>query len=504
MFTQNDIDQFEEKGISRETVESQIKRFKTGFPPMQLVSAAIPDNGILKFDDSEKERFIRNYESKSLHYRIVKFVPASGAASRMFKSLFSFINKFLGEKNQSLTDKEDVKIFFDNIEKFAFYPDLKNVIDKSGQSIDGLLNEEKYAEILEFLLTEKGLNYGQLPKGLLKFHVYSNGARRPVEEHLVEAANYTKDSEGNCYLHFTVSPEHLDSFRDVLSEKITHFEHSLNVKYEISYSTQKPETDTVAVDLNNDPFRERDGSLLFRPAGHGALLRNLNDIEADIIFIKNIDNVVPDRIKETTHTNKKLLGGVLIFVKDKIQELLDSSDEEGFIEKATEFLKGYMRLSFDDNFASEEKKILFLKRKLNRPVRVCGMVINTGEAGGGPFIAKNTDNTESLQIVESSQMDLNDRKQQSIVKESTHFNPVDIVCWTKDTNGNKFDLMKYIDPQTGFISSKSKDGRELKAMELPGLWNGSMADWNTVFVEVPEITFNPVKTVNDLLRENHQ
>jgi len=350
------------------------------------------------------------------------------------------------------------------------------------------------------LLTEKGLNYGNLPKGLLKFHKEEGRAKMPVEEHLLEGAEYAKDSEGKVNLHFTVSPEHEPEFKKKLAELLPEYEQKLGVRFVITYSQQLKSTDTIAVDESNQPFRNPDGSLLFRPAGHGALLRNLNSLESDIVFLQNIDNVVPDKLKPKTTSSKKVLGGVLLSVKEKVQELFDKINR-GEVENSElrDFLAKELNTEMPSGATREE-----MIAKLDRPLRVCGMVLNTGEAGGGPFWCKNQDNSVSLQIVESSQFDTTNESQMKIVKSSTHFNPVDVVVFKKDLQGQKYNSLKHVDEQSAFISSKSKDGKALKAMELPGLWNGSMSDWNTIFVEVPAITFNPVKEVNDLLRDEHR
>jgi hypothetical protein len=354
-----------------------------------------------------------------------------------------------------------------------------------------------------------GMGYGSLPKGLLLFHRYDDGARTALEEHLVEGALYAKNKSGVVNLHLTVSPEHLPLFEKLIADKRGYYEHKYGVTYSISFSIQDPSTDTIAVDAHNQPFREADGSLHFRPGGHGALIGNLNRLDSDVVFIKNIDNVVPDRLKETTVTYKKVLGGVLVDLQQKIFNYLQLIDSGDYTHKQVEemiyFLQDELCIKNPETKLLEDAElILYIKRKLMRPLRVCGMVPNDGEPGGGPFLAVNPDGTVSPQIVERSQLDENDPETQALYKQGTHFNPVDLVCALKRPDGEKYDLHKFLDKNTGFISKKSKDGKELKALELPGLWNGSMSDWNTVFVEVPIETFNPVKTVNDLLRPQHQ
>ena len=517
MFTENDLAHIKNRGMSVETVEQQIEHFKQGFPFLEVVKAATTKDGIMEFDQNATDQYINSYEEKSKHKKVMKFVPASGAASRMFNDLFSFMESYQGteedyQKLISDENKRPVFDFFKHISDFAFYDDLKKAYEKAYDiGLHEAILQRKYTSVLEILLTEKGLNYGNLPKGLLKFHAYKDGtARTPVEEHLLEGAAYCRDNAGNVYLHFTVSPEHKDRFEALVKEVKEVYEQRFEVTYHVSYSEQKPSTDTIAVDLDNQPFREEDGTILFRPGGHGALINNLNDLDADIVFIKNIDNVVPDHLKEETFRYKKALGGILLHYQERVftylKELEEGDDvDDEFLEQVREFLENALCTVSSEVFSAMdgEEKMTYLIEKLDRPMRVCGMVKNEGEPGGGPFWATNADSS-SLQIVEQAQIDMNDVEQAEIARNATHFNPVDIVCSLKDHHGKKYDLKRYVDPQTGFISKKSKDGRELKALELPGLWNGAMSDWNTIFVEVPIITFNPVKTVNDLLRPQHQ
>lgn len=457
------------------------------------------------------------YEASSPSYRVEKFVPASGAASRMFKALFSFMSSYQGsdEEYQQLISDEKMRPvfnFFKRIEDFAFYDSLKESYqEKHGMSLSEAILQRKYVSVLESLLEEDGLNYGNLPKGLLEFHRYPDTTRTPVEEHLVEGANYCRNEQNEVFIHFTASPEHRQAFEQHIEEVKVSYEKEFGVTYYIAFSEQKPSTDTIAVDMENQPFRNEDGSILLRPGGHGALIENLNDLESDMVFIKNIDNVVPDRIKATTYDHKKMLGGILLTYQEKIFEYLHLIHEADDlpaekIEEIQHFVENQLCTISPQVFSTmeDDEKVAYLFQKLDRPIRVCGMVKNEGEPGGGPFWAQNSDDSTSLQIVESAQVNTEDAEQMEIFKNATHFNPVDIVCSLKDFEGKKFDLGSFVDVQTGFISRKSKDGKELKALELPGLWNGSMSDWNTIFVEVPIDTFNPVKTVNDLLREQHQ
>lgn len=394
-------------------------------------------------------------------------------------------------------------------EKFAFYSDLNEACLKTaGQGISELLAVGKYKAVVSALLEAAGLNYGSLPKGLLKFHKYEDGNRTPVEEHLVEGALYAANKNGKVNVHFTVSPEHRALFKALVDEKASAYAKKYGVDYNVSFSEQKPSTDTIAADMENKPFRDN-GKLLFRPGGHGALIENLNDLDADIIFIKNIDNVVPDKMKGDTVLYKKLIAGVLVALQQKTFSYLQLLDSGKYthdqVLEILQFLQKNLHCKNPEVKNLEDSELaIYLKKKLNRPMRVCGMVKNVGEPGGGPFLAYNSDGTISLQILESSQIDMKDPAKKEMFEKGTHFNPVDLVCAVRDYKGHKFDLVKYVDKATGFISYKSKNGKDLKALELPGLWNGAMSDWNTVFVEVPLSTFNPVKTVNDLLRAQHQ
>ena len=444
-FTSSDLKQLEARGISVEQAEAQLESFKTGFPALDIVAPASKGNGILVPTKAEQEQYIQAWQDYLAEgHKILKFVPASGAASRMFKKLFEYLET--GEENKTATE------FLAHIPYFAF-----------GSQLEGKQGQEAVRYLLE------DMQYGKLPKGLLLFHNYRDGARTPALEHMVEGAQYAA-SEGKVHLHFTVSHEHLPLFRKHIADHLAEYEKKYGVKYDITFSEQLPSTDTLAGDPNGGPFRNADGSLLFRPGGHGALIANLNQQDADVIFIKNIDNVVPDKLKKDTIRYKQILAGVLVTEQKKIFDQLqnpDLSDEE--------------------------------RQKLMRPIRVCGVVKNTGEPGGGPFLVREKDGSISYQILESSQI-----SDPSLMAKSTHFNPVDLVCATKDVNCQPFNLPDFVDPETGFISHKSKDGKDLLALELPGLWNGAMSRWHTIFVEVPVSTFNPVKEVTDLLREQHQ
>ena len=505
MLSQQDLNQLAAKGISEEKLNSQLEEFKTGFPFLKLEAAASVEKGIIAPTEADVKQYEEAWEQyKAQGHSIVKFVPASGAASRMFKDMFAFAD---ADYDVPTTDFE--KKYFDNIEKFAFYDALDDACRKNlGSGVKELIANGRYKDVARNMLNADGLNYGQLPKGMLLFHKYSEGPRTPMEEHLVEGALYAA-SDGKAAVHFTVSHDHLPMFKQRVAEKLDFYASKYGISYDITFSEQKPSTDTVAANPDNTPFRNSDGSLLFRPGGHGALIENLNEISADVIFIKNIDNVVPDRLKADTVSYKQVIAGILVTLQKKAFDYLETLEAGAYnhekLEEIIRFVQNNLCCRKADIKELEDADlVIYLKKKLNRPMRVCGVVKNVGEPGGGPFLTYNQDGTVSLQILESSQIDKNNAEYMEMFTKGTHFNPVDLVCAVKDYKGNAFNLPDFVDRTTGFISSKSKNGKELKALELPGLWNGAMSDWNTVFVEVPLSTFNPVKTVNDLLRDQHQ
>lgn len=508
MLTEKDRIAIKGRGSDPEKVLKQLENFRNGFPFLQIIKPATGADGITTLKKSDITEYIHIFEeSVKQGTRLLKFVPASGAASRMFKTLFEAKDKLeKGIPEQEVKADEELTQFFNNLEKFSFYKALEKLTGKPPGQV-------QMHEVLTYILTDKGLNYGNLPKGLLLFHQYKGSSRTPFGEHCIEGALYAKNQDKTVNIHFTVSPEHQGTFEAHLAEIREEYEEITDSVLEISFSRQSPSTDTVAVTPNNEPFRNDDGSLLFRPGGHGALLKNLNDLDADLVFIKNIDNVAPDYLKPATTTYKKALAGLLLKIQQNIfsyQRILDthhySSLDSIFIAEAANFLENILHVHPPENqyYTEKEELFFYLKSKFNRPLRVCGMVRNQGEPGGGPFWARNNDGSVSLQIVESSQVDPGDLDQKEILRQATHFNPVDLVCAFKNYKGEKYNLFDFSDPKTGFIAHKSKDGKELKAQELPGLWNGAMANWNTLFAEVPIETFSPVKTVNDLLRKEHQ
>lgn len=498
-FSEHDLLQFSRQGVSLSQVEKQLQSFREGFPFLPLACAATPHRGIKVLSVEDEETYIERWNTFCLSpKKVFKFVPASGAASRMFKDLYAFIDAPYDTPTTSFE-----QLFFSKITHFAFFEALnRTCLEQTGKDIEALLVQNKHKEVVRLLLSSSGLNYGALPKGLLAFHRYSDGSvRTPFEEHLAEGARYATTQDQVLNIHFTVSPEHKSLFSQLAKSRGS-------ARMHIEFSEQKSYTDTIAVDKENNPFRLPDGTILFRPAGHGALIENLNEIDADIIFVKNIDNVLPDGQKEEETHYKKVLAGVLVSVQEQIFNYLKELEKRVYTHQEllaiATFVEEVLCVHFDPSDHTVDGLQAFLQKILNRPLRVCGMVKNMGEPGGGPFIARNSDGTYSPQILESSQLNPNDSHTQALLKQGTHFNPVDIVCGVKSYQGEKFDLTAYVDPLTGFISNKSKDGKVLKALELPGLWNGAMAHWNTIFVEVPVSTFNPVKTVNDLLRPQHQ
>ncbi len=506
MFDTSDLALMASKGISKETAEAQLKRFATGFPYLNLAGSATVGRGIMRLTPEEEEAAIARWKKYLADGgEVMKFVPASGAASRMFKALFSFVD---GDE-ATPAPGSPVAELIDHISETPFAAELDATCQRlHGKTAAQLIAEGRQKDVIAAIIRPEGMNYGQLPKALLTFHRYNDGVRTSLEEQLAEGAQ-TAATDGKVKLHFTVSADHRKLFEEKIAAILPTIEKKTGLKFDISMSEQKPSTDTIAADPDNKPFRTTDGKLVFRPGGHGALIENLNDVDSAVVFIKNIDNVVPDSRRESTVRYKQIIAGTLILVHDRIAEILSAiesgnvSDE--LLADAVKFMHDTLCISDArlDSLKGLELAEL-IKAKLDRPLRVCGMVRNEGEPGGGPFIAVNPDGSASPQILESTQINPSSAEAMEMMKSATHFNPVDLVCYLKRLDGSAYNLPEYVDPDTGFISSKSFAGRELKALELPGLWNGAMSDWSTVFVEVPADTFNPVKTVNDLLRPAHQ
>ena len=520
--TPDDLQQLQQKGISEERLLQQLRDFRNGFPFARLVAPAIKGHGVLNLTDQEKDHYRKLYRDQASRNKILKFVPASGAATRMFKNLYACyetLKDYRAATHQEKAPdniglKPDVQEFFHHISDFAFYEALEKALNRIyGKTVDSSLIGKEYFCILDTLLENpQGLRYGKLPKALLLFHNYPQGPRMSLEEHLVEAALYA-GSQGVCHLHFTISPEHREEFRNRIGQVLPRYEAQYKVKYDISYSEQKPSTDTVAVTLQNEVFRDEEGRMVFRPGGHGALIENLNETQADIVFIKNIDNVTYDSLRQDTVIYKELLAGILIQCREDIFQKLRELDSispanasQAYLQGLQDFATRKLCMALPENLSSwsPQQQSDWFRTALNRPIRVCGVVKNTGEPGGGPFwVLGQGQQAPSLQIVESSQVNMDDAKQKEIFNTSEFFNPVDLVCSLRDYKHNKFNLSDFVDPQTAFISRKSVKGTDIKAMELPGLWNGAMAHWITLFVEVPQSVFTPVKTVNDLLRPQH-
>lgn len=505
-FNKKDLQQFASMGLTEDAVNNQIENFRKGFPKTKLLEAATVENGgILRLNDKEITHYINVYKKLSKGRKILKFVPASGAATRMFKDLYAFSSTYFGVAKNFEKEFPSVKEFLQHIRSFAFFEELKECMEKSHLDFGDYMDRGDFTTVINYLLKEQYMGYGSLPKALLKFHRYGNTPRTPLEEHIVEGAEYARNSDGTVNIHFTVSPEHRHLFRKKIADVKERYENELGIKLDISFSEQKHYTDTIAVDEYNNPVRDEKDNLTFRPGGHGALIENLHECKADVIFIKNIDNVVPDWMKHTTIVYKQALAGMMLELQNKmfeyIEVLKNNPSEEKLVE-IEKFIKN--KLFFDvEQHTGIQKRKEALRKALYRPIRICGMVKNQGEPGGGPFFAKSSEREKSLQIVETAQINRNDTSQKAILSSATHFNPVDLVCGTKDYRGNRYNLRKYIDPATGFISKKTKGALTVKSQELPGLWNGAMSEWITLFVEVPLATFNPVKTVNDLLRKEH-
>lgn len=507
MLNASDKDILASRGITEEQLLEQVKRFETGFPFLKIADSARVGAGIVALDTEQEDQAVARWRRYLADGGSVsKFVPASGAASRMFKALFAFVD---GDSDVP-AEGSDVDRLIKDIDRLPFYNELDEVMKRlHGKDIKQLLADGRYKDVIAGIIAPEGMNYGNLPKGLLSFHAYNDGTvRTPVEEQLVEGAQSATDANGHVKLHFTVSGNHRALFEKKLAEAIPVVEKRMGVKFDVSMSEQKPSTDTVAVNPDNTLFREN-GDLVFRPGGHGALIQNLNDIDSAVVFIKNIDNVVPDSRREPTLRYKQVLAGYLIELHDVIAayltDLAAGNYDRAKLDDMLAFAHDKLSISHDGaDKMTDEELALYLTAKFNRPLRVCGMVRNEGEPGGGPYLAYNPDGTVSPQVLESTQIDPENAEYAAMVSKATHFNPVDLVCYINDIDGKPYDLPRYVDPATGFISSKSLHGKTLRALELPGLWNGAMSDWTTVFVEVPIATFNPVKTVNDLLRPVHQ
>lgn len=513
-FSKEDVSQIKEKGLTTDDVEKQIAIFQRGNIVVNIREAATVRNGIISCSDEEMEELSRFYELNKNDLEIQKFVPASGAATRMFKALYNFERDYdpKEETVENYADRKNnpkLEMFFSRMTDLPFYEEVKQQILKKNPNYESLSEDEQQLLFVKTMLGEDGANLGDYPKGLVPFHKYESHMATAFEEHLVEAADYA-ETNGTAKIHFTVSEQHRKKFEDEFRKIRGRVEEQTGVKFHVSYSYQDSKTDTVAVTMEHEPFRDENGQIFFRPGGHGALLENLNKQDADLIFIKNIDNVVIPKYREILAENKKMLAGKLLSLQSKVFEAMKDLQNEDISE---DVLDGIIRmaqkelnvgLSVEFRELDKQEKISVLKKKLNRPMRVCGMVKNEGEPGGGPFWVTHKNGEVSLQIVESSQIDHDNYQQSKIAQEATHFNPVDVVCGKKNYKGENFDLRDYVDEETSFIANKTKGGKELKALELPGLWNGGMADWITIFVEVPVETFNPVKTVADLLKPTHQ
>ncbi|MDN3722834.1 DUF4301 family protein [Aequorivita sp. SDUM287046] len=506
MFTEKNLLQINSHGLSEAEINRQLTIFKNGIPFANVVAAAAVGNGIETLSPDQQHQFATLFDIEKEKLSLLKFVPASGAATRMFKFLHAFLDRFNFEKNNideflQKEENRELKKFFGSTDKFAFADLVTENLHRKYSDFQHFEKGKQYYLFVKETLDKTGINLSETPKGLVPFHKYGENYVTAFGEQLYEAAFYAT-SNGVANLHFTVSEEHEEKFKKRYEEIQEIVEKKTGAKFNISYSFQKKETDTIAATLENNPFFDESGNLVFRPSGHGALLQNLNEVDADIIFIKNIDNVVSQNYVETIAFQKKVLAGKLISLQQKIfdfvEKLHSEISSEEVLKAASKFISEELHIKSTPTIKEAILKIL------ERPIRVCGVVENTGAPGGGPFLVKDKNGNESFQIVEMSQIDINNPQQKALVEKATHFNPVDLVCGVRTYKGEKFNLLEFSDPDAGFISNKSHNGKEIKALELPGLWNGAMANWNTVFVEVPLITFNPVKTVNDLLNEVHQ
>ena len=512
-FTDVDIRQIKAKGISLDKITGELLLFRSGIPAITLDRPATINDGIVKLTEEEFQQYALLFDRNKTAFKLKKFVPASGAASRMFKFLNEFLNEFDIENetiNAYINRKKDknLPIFLAGIEKFPFYKEVKSKLKTLLPNYYALESHEKSYHFIKTMLDPAHFDFANQPKGALDFHKYNTHIATPIEEHLNECAIYAASNEVS-HLHFTVSEHHEALFQKIIHEVKTKVEYKYQTKLHVAYSYQNSSTDTIAVDMENKPFRDEHGALVFRPGGHGALIHNLNNLDADVIFIKNIDNVIQNHIQEIA-VYKKALAGLLLDIQQETFDILSAIDQQVVnierIPAILDFMKSKLGIDLSDDLSelSIQEQLNWIYQKLNRPIRVCGMVKNEGEPGGGPFWIRSYKGNVSLQIVESSQIDNSNAEQKEILANSTHFNPVDLVCGCKNYKGEKFDLHQFVDPSTGFIVHKNNKGKELKGYELPGLWNGAMAKWITIFVEVPLVTFNPVKTVNDLLKPAHQ
>ncbi|MBN2233151.1 MAG: DUF4301 family protein [Deltaproteobacteria bacterium] len=518
LFSAADLEQIAAHGLELTEVQRQLDLFAAAPPPAELVRPCTVGDGIVKLDEPDLVRLAERYENAAACGRAMKFVPASGAATRMFKSLLATRGRFAGPDAPRLTAEAcrrddacaDVVRFFTHLDEFAFVDDLRNSLVAAGTDLEHCRRDGFWDIVLEHVLTGVGLDLASRPKGLIPFHRCGDRIRTPLAEHLAEAAGYVRDREGRAALHLTVSPEHRLGFADALAAATAEIGAAFETTFTVDFSEQHRSTDTIAVDLDNRPFRDEAGRLVFRPGGHGALLINLAKLHGDLVFIKNIDNVVPDRLKAETCRWKKALGGLLVEIQDEVFPLLrqleEQPDDAAVVARAADcgWRYGCIELPAALAGSGTVARAAFWFERLHRPVRVCGMVKNDGEPGGGPFWVRDGQGRVTPQIVESAQVDHDVDLQECAWLAATHFNPVDLVCGLRDFRGRPFDLSRFVDPATAFISRKSAGGRDLKALEHPGLWNGAMARWITLFVEVPLPTFNPVKTVFDLLRPEHQ
>ncbi len=514
MYTKEDLKSFKHRNIKPEHVNRQLDNFRKGFNYVRLAEPATVDNGIRRLTPEERDKLLKRYREACTTVKMVKMVPASGSATRMFKDLFSFMEtykdntaeflKFMQEKGSGTMHD-----FFFKLDQLPFYNRLSDVIAEDGRNLEKMIQKREFIPILRYLLTDNGLNYGNTPKGLVDFHIYRDFVRTAFDEHLVEGALYGNDGK-KAHLHFTVSEEYIGLFKERLKKVSKVFEKMFHIKYEVTFSIQKPSTDTISINESGELLRDDNNNIIFRPGGHGALIYNLDELKADLVFIKNIDNVIPDRAKSDTIKYKQLLAGALLSLQETIFGYLRLLDKKNVTDADLDEIEAFVNREIGYKKTKEyvisdrKKRIKHLKEILNRPVRVCGMVKNEGEPGGGPFWVENNDGSSRLMIIESAQINLKEKGQKKIFDKSTYFNPVDLVCGLKDYKNNKFDLKDFIDPAQGFITNKSYKGKEIKVQELPGLWNGAMANWITVFVEVPLTTFTPVKTVFDLFRLEHR
>lgn len=513
-----DLERAAEHGLGTDELERQLALLAAPPSSIELDRPCTVGDGVQQLDDTKESTLLAAQASAVASGRATYFVPSSGAASRMFKSLLAVRDRGPVDRATlaAKSDDEEAKAalrFFDGARRFAFAENLARVLAERGLGLDECLEQGAVSPVLDALLEANGLAYPRMPKGLLPFHSYDgNENRTAFDEHLVESFAVAADEAGATRLHFTVSPDHREAFEHRARQSGDSLGGKLGARFDIGFSTQKPSTDTVAVNPDGTPFRGEDGELLFRPGGHGSLIANLADLAeqgVDLLFVKNIDNVVHDDWRAPVVHWRRMLAGRLVVLQDRLfgalRALEEDADRAAAVEDARAVLATELGQSVPGADASDlDRAGAALHAALHRPTRVCAVLRAEGDPGGGPFWVRESDGSRSPQIVETAQIDPSAADQRAAQERATHFSPADMVLGVRDHRGRPFDLLRHVDPEAVFIAEKSSGGRPLRALEHPGLWNGGMSKWNTLFVEVPPEIFQPVKALTDLLAPAHQ